>query len=158
MKDKSLVLTFVAATLVTLFLIGNFALNSTSILEYKSISGLAIGNPELLSGLLIPSTLTSIVLSIIGLLTILYLVARIKSNGLGKSFPFKGYIASISIVVVIYVINYFVTLFPYGSLSFFLITTLLQIMIYGILLPYILIAQICYIILLLKGDVKDILR
>ena len=153
MKNKGLVFSFAIASLIVLVLIGNYFFA-----DKVKVGGMVIGEQNLMSNLLIPSTITSIVLSVIGIVTIAYLVMLIRKKGIGRSFPFKGYVASISIVFVIYVINYFITLFPYGNFSLVFITIILQIMTYGILLPYILVAQICYILLLLRGDVRDILK
>jgi len=154
---KSMLVTFILATLIVGLFFGRSIFLGFRGLS-KSITGNALQDPNLLSNLLIPSAVTSLLLSIIGLITIILLVIKIRSIGVAKTFPFKNYVISISIIFVIYIINYLITLFPYGNIAVVIINLVLQIMIYGILLPYILVAQIGYICLILRGDIRDILK
>lgn len=142
------------ATVLSVYFLGRFLL---SVYKVQSLTGFAINSRDLLSNLLVPTAVTSIVFSIIGLLTMAFLIFQIRARGIGRIFPFKGYIFAISIIFVIFFINYFITLFSYGNLVFNIVSFILQVMIYGVLLPYILVAQVSYIILLLKGDIKGVL-
>lgn len=150
--------TFILATFIVGILFGKFFIFDFNFQPKFSFTGFAINDPNLLTNLLIPSALTSIMLSIVGITTVFLLILRIRSIGLAKSFPFRSYLIAISIVFVIYAINYFVTFFPYGNIIVVLLTAFLQVVIYGILLPFILLAQIGYIILIFQGDTQSILR
>jgi hypothetical protein len=147
-KRRKLLILFGALTAIVSALIIRFF---ADILSGKSITGLAVNERNILSDLMIPSAITSIFLSMVGLIVILSLIIEAKIKGQEKTFPFSSYIAAVSIIFVIYGINYFITLFPYGSASLAVLVFIFQIMTYGILLPYILVAQIDYIILLLEG-------
>ena len=113
---------------------------------------------NVLSGLFIPSIWISIVLTLIGVSTVYLLILKIKKEGLKKTFLLKNYILVVVMTLVLYFITRAITLFPYGNLIVGIITFLSQILIYGILIPYIFTSQITYLILLFKNDIKEILK
>jgi len=154
-RNWVLITVLVALTLLFLYPLKNFIF---SVIEVGIITGNVVDNQDILQNLLVPSAITSIIFSIIGLITMSFLIIQIRSKSVHKVFPFKGYLTAISIVFVVFLINYFITFFPYGNFVLQAISFILQIIIYGILIPYILTAQISYIVLLLKGDIKGILN
>jgi hypothetical protein len=156
-KGKKLGYSFIFIFLSLALVLHIFSFVSGNI-QKISLTGKAIDSSDFLQNLLIPSALTSIFFSMIALITMIFLIFEIRENGVAKVFPFRGYLASISIVFIIFLINYFITLFPYGNLVLNLVSFVLQIMIYGVLLPYILVAQISYIVLLLRGNIRGILK
>jgi hypothetical protein len=145
---------FLGLTLVLVYSVRGFVFN---LFGNFLFSGNVIVDPDLLQNLLIPSAISSIVFSIIGLITMVFLIFQLKKGDAKRIFPFRGYLAAVSLVFIIFLINYFITLFPYGNLVLQIVSFILQIMIYGILLPYILVAQITYIVLLLKEDIRGVL-
>lgn len=153
---KRIMTGFVIGAVIVLALFGFFISNAFTGSGAKT-TGLVIGD-DLFSDLMIPATVASIVFSLFALATILYLIYRIRHKGVSDPFPFKAYIAAVVMVFVMYSISYFITLLPYGNLSVIVVTFILQIMVYGILLPYILVAHIFYIVLLLKGEAKNIFK
>jgi len=155
--DKKNLLTFILATvLVFLFFIRFFSIGLPSV--NKSITGGIVVSDNFFSNLLIPSGVSSIIFSVVALLIMMVLILNVKKKGVEKTFPFRNYVAAISMVFVIYLMNYFITLFPYGNLTLVILSLLLQIMIYGLLLPYILVAQISYIVILFRGHIEGILK
>mgnify|MGYP001578597165 CR=1 FL=1 len=156
-KRNQLLVFFALSIAIVLFLFAHFI--STNFYAFKlKISGFAIFDENLLANLFIPSAITSIIFSIVGIFVILLLIVKIKSKGPEKAFPFFNYVAAVGIIFVIFLINYFITLFPYGNMIVNVISFILQIMVYGVLLPYILVAQIDYIFLLFKGNIRMTLK
>jgi len=155
-KYRHSLLWFAFGALVVLTLFSFFIIKEFTGTNIKA-TGLVIGE-DLFTNIMIPATLASIVFSLFALATVLYLIYRIRHRGVNGSFPFKAYLAAVVMIFVMYAISYFVTLLPYGNLSVIVLTFILQIMVYGILLPYILVAHIFYIVLLLRGNSKDIFK
>jgi len=126
-----------------------------SLISKIELTGFAV-NYNFFSNLLVPTAVTSIVFSALALLTTIFLITDIRKKGFGNTFPIRGYLVSLGILLTIFIINYYITLFPYGNIVLNVISFILQLMIYGVILPYIFIAQLSYIILLMKGEIKRV--
>ena len=111
---------------------------------------------NLLSNLLIPTALTSIIFSALGAFTFIYLIYQARLKGIKKIFKFNNYLVFVVILFSIFIINYLITFMPYGTLIFTLISFVLQIIIYGILIPYILLSIIIYLVLLFRNKLDRI--
>jgi hypothetical protein len=111
--------------------------------------------PNLFSNLIISAMPLSIALQVLGAATIAFLIVKAKRTGIKRTFPVRNYFLAISMVFTIYLINYYITLLPYGYFAVQLISFVLKISIYAILLPYIFTAQICYLFLMLRGEAGD---
>jgi hypothetical protein len=111
--------------------------------------------PNLLSNLMIPSSLLSVIYPASGAGTVAFLLVKAKPAGIERMFPVRNYFLAIGMVFTTYLITYFITLFPYGYGAVRLISFVLKISIYAILLPYIFTAQICYLFLMRRGDSQD---
>jgi hypothetical protein len=126
-----------------------------SLFSKISLTGFTI-NYNFFSNLLIPTAVTSIIFSALGIITTIFLITDIKKRGFGNTFPVRGYLISLIMLVTIFGVNYYITLFPYGNIVLNVVSFILQLMIYGVILPYLFIAQLSYIILLLRGEIKRV--
>jgi hypothetical protein len=111
--------------------------------------------PNLFANLMIPSSLLAIVYPVSGAAAVVFLVAKARRAGIQRTFPVRNYLLAIGMVFTIYLINFFITLFPYGYFAVRLISVVLRTLIYAALLPYIFTAQLCYLFLMFKGDPGD---
>lgn len=127
----------------TLFFVG--------IILILAIAGLAIQNPVESLNLLVPSALTSIILTLVAVSTIFFFSIKIVQKKTEKFFQIKKELVSIIIILLFWVMNKVLTFYPYGSLTTFALLILIQLIIYGILIPYILICVIHFTIQILKG-------
>jgi hypothetical protein len=155
-KNKNLILIYIAGIILVLTLLGLFIVD-TFTRHYIADKALVVGS-RIVSDFFIPTSVSSIVFSLVALTTIIFLAYTLKTKGTTHSFHYTSYITSIVVTIIIFLANYFVTFFPYGNMFFIIISFALQIIVYGILLPYLMMASLCYIYLIFKGDVKDIFK
>lgn len=120
-----------------------------------SLTGFSI-NYNFFSNLLVPSIITSISFSIISVFMIVLIISKIRKEGIEKIFRFKGFLLSLIILITIFLINYYITLFPYGTFFLSIISFFLQVLIYGIILPYVIFAQLVYVYLIVSGKINEI--
>jgi len=86
-KKPKLLIAFIAATIIVFSLFSDFVVRNLTPVFKKIVTGAIIQEPNLLSNLLIPSAVTSIILSVIALVVVIFLIVRIRKIGVVNTFP-----------------------------------------------------------------------